>query len=120
MTAFHALPAMSVNKLRGARKLDHYLLAAYDSVESFAQRIVVVDPRLDAPTLILRPRVRTASRGNVLALAVPSLADLSLELAQGHTNTVTEYMGLRLYPLKDRIAGTHPLDLHHVGLPWAG
>lgn len=93
--------------------LDHYLLAPYASTEQHYQRMVVVDPTLSEPTWLLRPGTRVVKRTNVLALIVPSLADLTYELAVTHTRVATDYMGLRELPIAHRRTG----NLHAHALP---
>ena len=85
--------------------LDHYLLAAYASAEAWTQKIVVVDPEETEPAWLIRPRCRNANRRTVLALMLPSLHCLTLDLAQAHTGMGTDYIGLRTWPRDHRRTG---------------
>lgn len=87
-----APPTMSVTAIRNALLLDHYVLAAYDSIEERNLKIVVIMPGLAEPTWVLRPRARAVTPGSVMALALPSLAALTLELAQTHTRMRIDYI----------------------------
>lgn len=103
------LRAVALTKKYAATKkwidLDHYLLAAYASTEAWTQQTVVVDPRETEPTWLLRPRARKANRHSTLALLLPSLRHLTLDLAQAHTSIGTDYIGLRVHTREHRRAG---------------
>ena len=95
-------------------KLDHYLIAAYASTEKHYQRIVVVDPTIAEPTWLLKPRARSCRHGNVLALLLPNLESLTVELAQTLTRMRTDYIGVREWPEAERAMGrihTHAYPL---------
>lgn len=104
----------AVMKSRNWLALDHYLLAPYASTEQHYQRMVVVDPSIAEPTWLLRPGTRKVVRRNIMALIVPSLADLTYDLAVEHTHVVTDYQGLRELPAAERRRGNlyaHTLPL---------
>lgn len=85
--------------------LTHYLVAAYDSAETFRQHVVVIDPSLAEPTWVLRPRATKPTRRNIICLAVPNLESLTLSLAQELTNVVTDYITVREFPQVNRQRG---------------
>lgn len=111
------LPTIRVGAIRNAIDLDHYSVAAYDSIEEWQQKIVVVMPDLDGPTWVLRPGARSVNRRNIMALAVPTLEALTLDLAQRLTNMGTDYITVRVLPAdlrrQGRVRGTTP-----VRMPW--
>lgn len=81
----------------GRRYLDlgHYLLAPYASIEQHTQRVIVIDPTLSEPTLLVRPGSRRATRKTTLALAVPNLDAVTRELAVALTNCAAPFFGVR-------------------------
>lgn len=95
----------SVAASRDWGTLDHYLIAAYASTEPHLQRTVVIDPTLTTPAWLLKPRARSLRRNNILALLLPTLEMLTLELAQTHTRMGTDYIGVREWSAADRAAG---------------
>lgn len=90
---------------RDLKRLEHYLMAAYGSTESHFQRVVVVDPSVDEPTALLRPRCQVLKRSNILALLVPSTEAITAEVAHQVTGVVTDYVVLRRFPAEFRRAG---------------
>lgn len=111
------LPVMSAKAVKNAIDLDHYVLAAYDSIEAWNLKIVVVIPDIEAPTWVLAPRARKASRKSILALAVPSLEALTLEIAKTHTGMGTDYITLHTLDRVDRRAGRVAKG-RPVQVPW--
>ena len=99
------LPAQPIGRTNRTGQA-HYLLSAYASIEPFTQVIVVIDPTVSEPTLLLRPRARRATRSNVLALAVPNLAAITRDIATTVTHVVAPYFGVREWPVEQRRAGT--------------
>lgn len=112
-----APPTMSVTAIRNALSLDHYVLAAYDSIEERNLKIVVIMPGLAEPTWVLRPRARAATPSNVMALALPSLAALTLELAQAHTRMHIDYITIYELTRNSRSKG-HVERGPAVPVPW--
>lgn len=102
------LPVLSVRDIRNAADLDHYTLGAYDTTEPWQLRIIVVIPGLAAPAWVVPPRTRKGQARRprkTLALALPNLSALTLEMAQAHTNVVTDFMGVREFSHADRTVG---------------
>ncbi|WP_345478105.1 hypothetical protein [Nesterenkonia rhizosphaerae] len=94
---------MSITRYpRELRELDHFLAAAYASTENLNQRIIVVDPEITEPTLLLRPRTAKVKRSNVLALVVPSLRSLTLPIVRSVTGVDTTYTAVRTWPQAER------------------
>lgn len=87
---------------RNWKALDHYLIAAYASTEQHFQRVVIIDPTLTGPTWLIRPRAVTLRRSNVVALMLPRLQALSLDLARQHTGILTDYIGIRAWSREAR------------------
>lgn len=84
----------------------HYLVAAYDSIERWQQKIVVIVPEISEASWVLAPGTRTARKAvNRMALAVPSLQSLTLEVLQALTNVATDFMTVRAWSREDRAAG---------------
>lgn len=100
------IPTMSVKNVTKALDRDHYVLTAYDSDERWNFKVVVVLPEINEPTWVLRPGTRKVTRQNVLALAVPSLEALTLDLAQAHTRMGTDYITVHTLPRENRRAGS--------------
>lgn len=96
---------MRIGSVTRAIDRDHYLVAAYDSIEHFNQHIVVVLPDLAELTWVLRSGARTVRRSNVMALAVPSLETLTLPIARQLTRVATDYITVREFPLEYRRRG---------------
>ncbi|WP_042378745.1 hypothetical protein [Gordonia alkanivorans] len=94
--------------------LDHYLVAPYASIEGHYQRVVVIDPSVPEPTWLVRPRARVADRRTVLALVLPALSALTLDLARQLTSIHTDYIGVRVWPRTERAAGR--MDAHRLAL----
>ncbi len=90
---------------RDWKALDHYLIAAYASVEQHFQRVVIIDPTLTEPTWLVRPRAVTLRPGNVVALMLPDLQALDLDLARQHTGILTDYIGIRAWSREARTGG---------------
>lgn len=104
--ATRAMPTMPVRAITKARERRHYIVTAYDSIEPRQFKIVVVLPELAEPTWVLRPGARKASSRNaVMALAVPALDALTLDLAQSLTRVATDYITVHDFPRADRVAG---------------
>ncbi|KJR10566.1 hypothetical protein [Gordonia sihwensis] len=97
------------------KKLEHYLVAPYASIEPHFQNLVIVDPSLTEPTWLLRAGTRKVSRRNIVALLLPTLDHLTLELAQSLTHMVTDYIGIRETPADGTIYSR--LTLHPSELP---
>ena len=70
--------------------LDHYLICAYDYEEGKA-KVLVVDPDIEEPTLMLKPHASRATSSNILALVVPSRIGIKLEDLQTLTRVVASY-----------------------------
>lgn len=70
-----------------------YVLCPYDSSENFRRKVVVITDRVTEPTVIRSPHARSNKRP--LAFAVPSLAVVTVELAQAITRIVTDHQVLR-------------------------
>ncbi|WP_347956071.1 hypothetical protein [Gordonia aichiensis] len=81
------------------QKLEHYLVAPYASIEHHFQNLVIVDPSLAEPTWLLRAGTRKVSRRNIVALLLPTLDHLTLDLAQTLTHMLTDYIGIRETPM---------------------
>lgn len=99
------LPTIPVSSLRNAKDLDHYTLGAYDTTEPWQLRIVVIVPGLPGPSWVGRSRRQVTHSRKALALALPNLDALTLEMAQTHTNVITDYFGVREFARKDRARG---------------
>lgn len=119
MTATQAAETatMSVKDIKNALSKTHYIVAAYDSQETFNQHIVVVLPEVSEPTWVLRPGARKPTRRNVLALAVPSIDALTLDLSQSLTRMVTDYITVREFPEFAREGGFIEAG-RPVSMPW--
>lgn len=101
-----SLPGIGVNTLRGrALDLDHYLLAPYDTCETWQMKVVVVDPTLDAPAWVMSRATKNPRPRKALALAVPSLSALALDLAQQATGMATDYITVYDFPREFRSKG---------------
>lgn len=99
------LPLLSAKSLRDAVDLDHYLLGAYDTSEQWNLKAVVIAPDLTEPTWVVRPGAKKATRRSILALALPSLDALTLDLAQRLVCVLTEYVTVRRWDRLDRVKG---------------
>lgn len=117
-TLRESMPLLSVSRLERAIDLEHYLLAPSDSIEPWQWKIVVVVPSLAEPTWVVKPRARQASRRSIMALAVPSLEDLTLDLAQAHTSLVSDYITLYEFPRESRRRGAIERGAR-VSVPWS-
>lgn len=90
--------------------LRHYTIASYASTETFTQRLVIVDPAVTEPTWLMRPGTSKVVRRNVIALLLPTLDALTLDLAQTMTGVVTDYIGVRAV---DQFKPLHDALLDH-------
>lgn len=97
--------SMPVTAIKNAIALPHYTVGAYDTMEAWNTKIVVVVNGLDGPTWVLRPGCRKVTRRNILALAVPSLDALTLPLVQRLTGVLTDYIVVRDLPVENRRKG---------------
>ena len=98
-------PHISVRRLTKAVERSHYLVAAFGSTEAMRQKVVVITDDVAEPTWVLRPGTRAIKQSNIMALALPSLSDLTLELAQAHTRMVTSFITLHEFPVENRRRG---------------
>lgn len=94
----------NVEKLAGTEpvRLDHYLLAAYASTESFAQKIVAIIPGLEEPIALMPAGSRTANVRKALGIVAGDLDQITGDVAATATSCRATFFGLRQWPLEDR------------------
>lgn len=76
------LPITYLGEISDLPHLTRYTVAACDRPEPFWQRMLIIDPTLDEPTLVMRDGWTDYTHANIRGLALPSLDGLTLELAQ--------------------------------------
>ncbi|WP_137876517.1 hypothetical protein [Rhodococcus sp. Q] len=89
---FNHTVVADMKKLPFAKRAQ-YLLCPYDSTEDHMRKVVVVTDRVTQPTVIRRPCA--GSNLHPMAVAVPSLAAITVELAQAITRVMTDHQVLR-------------------------
>lgn len=92
MSEFNYTVVRDMKRLPFAKR-PQYLLCPYDSTEPHFRKVVVVTDRVTEPTVIRNRGTR--SNWRPMAVAVPSLAAVTVELAQAITRIVTDHQVLR-------------------------
>lgn len=108
---------VSVTKLKNMIDKDHYLVAAYDSMERINQKVLAVDPSFDEPHWILRAGARSIRRSNVHGMIVPRLSDFTMKHAQELTHVGTDYITVRPWGTESRRAGVWQGQAP-IQMPW--
>ena len=91
-----SLPQIPVRKITRALERDHYVVAAYDSIEPFNQHVLVVTDDVVEPSLIVRRVSRgQPKRSNVFGMAIPMLVSFTLPLARELVRVETDYITVR-------------------------
>lgn len=103
--AWTQIGAIGAKDLTDAINLQHLLLAPHDTIEVWQMRIVVINPAHPEPAWVMTRRGGKPNPRKALALSVPTIEALTLDLAQQLCGTLDSYFGVHDWPQDFRREG---------------